>query len=276
MSLVSLMVASAIGLFLIGAVIKIYLDSKNSFNTRTVVAEVSENLRFALDDMRRILVMAGRDIRGTEDNIASRRAFPPVTTNASSASGNGAEYIYDGGSDSDIIAIRYRRGPSCGAYQAVPDIKTRPSMVRFLLADTDSDGATDDLVCELTTYNSGGSASTTRQTMVSGIHMLKALYGVDDDDDGYADRYLTANMVNDTSVVSTPSGASTPWARVVSMRIALVSGSESELPHNVRGSDAGTLNVLGMDFDEPDTSHLYRVASTTLLLRNFNPTVQRQ
>ena len=276
MSLISLMVATAIGIFLIGAVIKIYLDSKNSFNTRTVVAEVSENLRFALDDMRRILVMAGRDIRGTEDNIANRRAFPPVTTNASSASGNGAEYIYDGGSDSDIIAIRYRRGPSCGAYQAVPDIKTRPSMVRFLLADTDGDGDTDDLVCELTTYNSGGSASTTRQTMVSGIHMLKALYGVDDDDDGYADRYLTANMVNDASVVSTPSGASTPWARVVSMRIGLVSGSESELPHNVRGSQAGTLNVLGVDFDEPDTSHLYRVASTTLLLRNFNPTVQRQ
>jgi len=276
MSLVSLMVATAIGIFLIGAVIKIYLDSKNSFNTRNVVAEASENLRFALDDMRRIIVMAGRGIRGAEDNNSNRRTFPPLATNAGTASVDGAEYIYNGASDPDIIAIRYRRGPSCGAYQNVTDIRTRPSMVRFLLADTDNDGETDDLVCELTTYNSGGSASTTRQTLVSGIHMLKALYGVDDTDDGYADRYLTASMVNDTSVVSIPDGASTPWARVVSMRIALVSGSESDLPPNARGSQAGTLNVLGMDFDEPDTKRLYRVASTTLLLRNFNPIVQRQ
>ncbi len=276
MSLVSLMVAVAIGIFLVGAVIKIYVDSKNSFITRNVVAEASENLRFALDDMRRIIVMAGRDIRGAEDNIPGRRAFPPVSTSASSAAANGAEFIYDGGNDSDIIAIRYRRGPSCGAYQAVPDIKTRPSMVRFLVTDADNDGVTDDLVCELKTYNSGGSASTTRQTLVSGIHLLKALYGVDDNDDGYADRYLTASMVNDTNVVSVPDGASTPWARVVSMRIGLVSGSESDLPAQLRKDTAGTLNVLGMDFPEPDTSHLYRAASTTLLLRNFNPLVQRQ
>ena len=276
MSLVSLMVATAIGIFLIGAVIKIYLDSKNSFNTRTVVAEVSENLRFALDDMRRIIVMAGRDIRRQEDDTPNRRAFPPVTTNAGSAAPSGAEYIYDGGSDSDVIAIRYRRGPSCGAYQSVPDINTRPSMVRFLLADTDGDGNSDDLVCELTTYNSGGAASTTRQTMVSGIQKLKALYGVDDNDDGYADRYLTASMVNDPSVVSIPGNASTPWVKVVSMRIGLVAGSESELPPGSRGSTPGTLNVLGMAFNEPDTTHLYRVASSTLMLRNFNPTVQRQ
>jgi type IV pilus assembly protein PilW len=266
-SLLSLMIAVAIGIFLMGAIVKIYLDSKNTFNVRNTIAEVAENQRFALDDMRRLLVMAGREIRALEDDQADRRAFPPVTTTSATAMGTGAEYMFSGGTgDSDVIAIRYRRGPSCGAYQNVP-LGTRPSMVRFLVSNND-------LICELTTYGTAG--GTTRQTLVSGIHMLKALYGVDDDKDGYANRYLTADQVDDTSVVSIPDGRNTPWAKVVSIRIGIVAGSESELPKSARKDSVETLKVLGMDFTEPDTSHFYRVASTTLSLRNLNPTVQRQ
>ncbi|WP_456405358.1 PilW family protein [Thiolapillus sp.] len=267
-SLLSLMVATAIGIFLVGAILKIYADSKNTFNTRNTIAEVAENQRFALDDMRRILVMAGRDIRGIEDSKAGRRAFPPLTADQSAAIASGAEFMYSGDSStSDVIAIRYRQGPSCGAYQNVP-IGTRPSMVRFLVTDDN------ELVCELKTYGTG--SGTTRQTLISGIHMLKALYGVDDDGDGYANRYLTAAKVNDTDVVSIPTGSNTPWAKVVSMRIGIIAGSESELPASSRKQTAGNLKLLGMSFTEPDTTHLYRAASTTLSLRNFNPIVQRQ
>ncbi len=263
-TLVSLMVATVIGLFLVGGVLTIYLNSKTSFNVLNVVSEVSENQRFAMDDMRRILVMTGRSIVSAEDSDEDYRAFPPVESTYSTAAASGAEYIYDGGTtESDIIAVRYRRGPSCGAYQDVP-LTTRPSMVRFLLVN-------DDLVCELTTYTGG--TTTTRQTMVSGIQRMKALYGVDDTNDGYANRYLTAPEVDD---LTAPTGSNTPWARVVAVRIGLVAGSETELPLKARGQTAQTLSLLGMAYTEPDTTHLFRVAAGTILLRNFNTVVQRQ
>ena len=120
-SLLSLMIASAIGIFLTGAALKIYVDSKTTFNTRNVLAEVVENQRFALDDMRRILVMAGRDIRAVEDadpnnSFPQLHTFPPVTEDASAAIDDRAEFIYDGNVGSpDVVAIRCRAGPSCGA-----------------------------------------------------------------------------------------------------------------------------------------------------------------
>ena len=265
-SLISLMIATVIGIFLIGAIAKIYLDSKTSFKTRNVVAEVAENQRFALDDMRRILVMAGRGVLAIEDQFANRRPFPEIESGG----------IVDGGSiNSDTIAIRYRRGPSCGAYQDV-DTGDRPSMVRFYITDNSGDGTADDLVCELTTY--GGSASTTTRTLVSGTTMLKALYGVDDDADGYADRYLTASQIGTSSspVIPIPAGKNTPWAKVVSIRIGLMTGSDTELPKSARKPSPQALSIFGMPVTEPDTTHLYRVTTTTLALRNLNPVIQRQ
>lgn len=264
-TLVSLLIAMVIGLFLIGVILQVYQNSKTAFNVRSVVTEVAENQRFAIDDMRRILVMTGRSILGAEDGDAQYRGLPPLTTTLATATPAGAEFIYDGAAaNSDIIAVRYRRGPSCGTYQDVATTD-RPSMVRFLLVGTD-------LVCELTTYT-GGPASTTRQTMVSGIEMLKALYGVDDTSDGHANRYLTGAQVD---ALGSPAGSNTPWARVVSIRVVLVAGSETELPFGARKASADTLSMLGMNYTEPDTASLYRVASGTILLRNFNAVVQRQ
>lgn len=266
-SLLSLMIGAALGIFVMGTVIKTYVDSNATFKVRNTISEVVENQRFATNDMRRILYMAGRGVLGVEDGQPNRRTFPPVTASKTTAQASGAEYIYSGGaSDSDVIAIRYRKGPSCGPYQDV-GIDTRPSMVRFLVSNND-------LVCELTTYGSSG--GTTRQILSSGVLMLKALYGVDDDGDGYPNRYLTAEKVNDTNIVPVPANANTPWAKVVSIRIGMVSRSDSKLPANARKTAVGTLNVLGMGFAEPDTSHVYKVASATISLRNLNPVVQRQ
>jgi hypothetical protein len=64
---------------------------------------------------------------------------------------------------------------------------------------------------------------------------------------------------------------------VVSIRVVLVAGSETELPFgSSRKASADNLSLLGMSFTEPDTASLYRVASATILLRNFNAVVQRQ
>ena len=283
-SLLSLMIASAIGIFLTGAAIKVYVDSKMTFSTRNVVSEVVENQRFALDDMRRILIMAGRDIRQAEESFDNRKTFPLLTTSSSQAIDKENEFIFDGGKDEpDIVAVRYRTGPSCGGYQNVPvkgklqkrtngtiyrDDKTcRPTTVRFKVVDNE-------LICEMkryyTRYDATGMTScsatpvaTTESVLVSGVETLKVLYGVDDDNDGYASRYLTASQVPN-------------WQDVVTLRFGLVAGSESTLPSSSRKDAAETVDVLGMAYDEPDTEHLYRAVTATISLRNFNTVVQRQ
>jgi type IV pilus assembly protein PilW len=256
MSLLSLMVAVAIGIFLVGAILKIYIDSKNTFNVRNVVAAVYENQRFALDDMRRILIMTGRDIRKLEDEFPNRRPFPAVATGG----------IVDGGaSSSDIVAIRYRRGPSCGSYQAV-GMSARPTMVRFLVNNNK------ELICEMTTY-AGGTATTVQRTLVSGIEMLKILYGVDNNGDGYTDSYLTASQMGSF----TPASGATSWAAVTTMRIGIVSSSDEELPVNVRPSTIAAPTILGMQYPGTmETSRIYRVASTTISLRNISNGLERE
>ncbi len=259
-TLLSLLVGMAIGIFLVGAVIKIYLDSSNSFKMRSAVEENAENIRFAIDDMRRILVMAGREILAVEDEFPNQRPFPAVTANG----------IVDGGANgSDTIAIRYRKGPSCGTYQNVL-LSDRPTQVRFYIDTTKNE-----LICEMTTY-SGGTPTVTKTTMASGMYRLKVLYGVDDDADGYANRYLTASQVDNTSIVSKPSGSNTPWKKVVSIRFALLAGSTITLPTEYRRSSPGTKSLLGLTVNEPDTTHLFQVASSTLELRNLHPAIQRQ
>ncbi|WP_456418115.1 PilW family protein [Thiolapillus sp.] len=287
-SLLSLMVASAIGVFLSGAALKIYTDSKNTFTLRNVVAEVVENQRFALDDMRRILVMAGRDIREADDALPDTNfhTFPPVEESASAAIADGAEFIYDGGAEnSDIVAFRYRAGPSCGAYQNVPiqgklqtrtngtsyrdDETCRPTTVRFKVVDND-------LICEVNSYytrndNTGDTTcssntptSSFQTTLISGVQKLKVLYGVDGNpSDGYASQYLAASQVGN-------------WQDIVSIRFALMTSSQSTLPAPARKAEPGSVYILGLEEEEPDTTHLYRVASATLSLRNFNTIVQRQ
>lgn len=269
-TLVSLLIATLIGIFLVATVIKVYLDSKESFRMRDLVAEVSENERFAIEEMRRVLIMAGRDILAMEDQQADRRPFPPVETTANAGTG-----IVDGGTDdSDVIAVRYRRGPSCGGYLDI-DIACRPAEVRFMVQDGD-------LVCAQTTYldpngsSCSASPTTTTRTLISGVHRLKALYGVDDDADGFANRYLTASQVEDDSLVSVPTGGASPWSRVVSIRFALLLSSESELPARYRQENEPNLEMFGLEIDPPDDAHLYRVVTGTLAFRNLNPIIQRQ
>jgi type IV pilus assembly protein PilW len=280
LSLISLFIAMAIGIFLVGGVVKIYANSKSSFNTRNAVADVAEIQRFAIDDMRRILVMAGRNITGTEDQSTTTATFPPL--------GVGAGRIVDGGvGGSDTIAIRYRRGPSCGAYLNIPT--TQPAaMVRFFV-----DG-NNQLICELT--NAGGVAVNT--VVATNVFYLKALYGIDTDvanPDGYADTYETAAQVNARAA---PPGSSSPWSRVVSIRVGILAGSVATLPRDARvtaaelslpGDPPGTPpNVLGIptpagwplgwppEVDgSPLISRIYKVASTTVALRNLNPTIAR-
>ncbi|MEW8200379.1 MAG: PilW family protein [Candidatus Thiodiazotropha endolucinida] len=261
-SIISLMIASAIGIFIIGGAGKVYIDSRNTFNARTAVAAATENYRFAFQDIRRALVMAGRGVSASDDGNDSYqgtdsglRTFPAVDNVpdgiVSGATAGGSPWSPDP-EDSSVVAIRYASGPApCGV--AVAEF-TDTLTVRFLVNDEGN------LICQV--YR--GATQLTSQPLVSGIVQMRVLYGIDtdtDDPDGVANQFLTANEVGEAR-----------WPAVVSIRIGLIvqSGDDIELPNTFRPDDLETLDLLGKVFTAPDTNNVYKSASTTISLRNLH------
>jgi type IV pilus assembly protein PilW len=266
-SLLSLLIASAIGLFLIGGAGKIYLDSKNAFTARSAVAAVAESSRFALQDLRRYLVMAGRGIGENVDDPDAYagadnflRTFPAVDVDHSVAAAT-TGIINEDSSGNSVVAVRYAAGPSPCGEEGGPIGTTHT--VRFYRSD---DG---ELMCQ-SIETVGGALDTANmyeRPLMSGVVSMRVLYGVDTDigsaEDQIANQYLTATEVENAGL----------WISVVSIRIGMVISSDTaELPYAYQPDVPDQLGLLGMDVDATDTSHAYKASSTTISLRNLNTT----
>ncbi|MCU7932681.1 MAG: PilW family protein [Candidatus Thiodiazotropha sp. (ex Codakia rugifera)] len=251
LSIISLLIASSIGVFLIGGAGKVYVDSKSTFTARSAITAATESTRFAIQDLRRTLFMAGRNISESSDGPSAyaaadngARTFPAV---------DDPDGIIDADTNgSSVIAIRYAGGPApCGQAGTISATRT----VRFYRDDNAN------LICQVVETDFA-------QPLVSGIVAMRALYGVDTDADDIANQYLTATEVE----------AANRWLNIVSIRIGIItsSGDGAELPPRYRPAAAEELDLLGMTFTAPDTSHFYKSASTTISLRNLHSSVQRQ
>lgn len=253
-SIISLMIASAIGLFLIAGAGKVYLDSKNAFQARSAIASATEKSRFVIQDLRRTLIMAGRGIPQMEDDA---QAYATSDNNARTFPAVGTDGILDiDTNNSSVIAIRYAEGPApCGQ---PGNLNGTTATVRFYRNNEA------ELICEALI---GGVTYT--QPLASDVLVIRALYGYNlDEDDTTADQYITATEVENGDL----------WNFIVGVRIGFVtsSGDTEMLPGAYRPSDPEQLDVLGMTYTAPDTTHFYQSASTTISFRNRNGVVQRQ
>jgi type IV pilus assembly protein PilW len=255
--LVEMLVSLMIGIMIILGAGLVYNHSRQTFEVRDAVAAATESSRFAIQDLRRTLVMAGRGISkgldGAEAYAAADngiRTFPAV--------GAGGIVDEDAGGSS-IIAIRYASGPApCGKTGTIAANTT----VRFFVNEDQ------ELVCD---------DGVDSQAAVAGVARMRALYGVDTDDDGFPNSYWNATQVQN----AVPSAALSPphWHRVVAIRIGLIINSaETELPRGTVLSDEQTLSLLGSDYDVPedDLDLFHKSVSTTFYLRNLNAAMQRQ
>lgn len=91
------------------------------------------------------------------------------------------------------------------------------------------------------------------EALVEGVESMQILYGIDDDDDQAADRYLAAS-------------AALPWEQVVSLRIGLLLRSLSEVP--MGELDSQVYNVNGQTIGPANDRHFRQVFLTTVGLRN--------
>lgn len=263
-SLLSLLIATAISLFLVSGIAKIYIDSKNAFNATAANSITTDKYRFVFEELRRALVMAGRGIATSADSPSAyrdgqqdngSRTFPAlelVPDSIVSGTPHSGAIWSPAPEESSIVSVRYASGPApCGLDDDTMDDGT--ITVRFVV---DREG---NLNCQA--YLDGDLIQS--QPIAADIAQMRVLYGVDTDTepDSSANIYLTADAV-----------APQNWMSVVSIRIGLVvaSGAGFELPWPYRPQTPDQLDLLGARFTAPDNNYIYKSANTTISLRNLH------
>ncbi len=227
-SLVEIMVALVLGLVLLGGTITLYASSKDSYRLQENIAGMQENARFAIHALRRSVEMAGYPLL---------RDIDPFVTDTTS-NGNGTT--------SDQFTIQYRSDSA-----TMTDCLGNPVMAGNLVINQYSVGADNSLRCKV--------GNTTRR-LVENIHNMQVLYGVDDDNDNNANRYVRSDQIGANGVPG--------WTAVVGLRLALLVASENDIGS---AQQTSAISLLDTQVDAPTDKRLYRVFTATIPLRNRIP-----
>jgi len=248
-TLVELMVAMLIGLFVVGGVTKIFMDSRMTDRLRGGMSEVANNARIGMGILAADIARAGF----TESPLQDIATF--LTATDQDATG------------SDQIVVSYESDRDCLG-NATPVATPRVAENRYFLQL--QDGSTDpadehpssksvpdanlwQLYCE------GNGSPGNPQPLLSGIESMQFLYGVDSDSDGVADSFDTADYVTSQDA----------WKQVVAVRIGLLSYS-GEKALQGQGQDDHIYHVLNETVDPADgDKRLRQVFEKTVPIRNI-------
>lgn len=265
-SLVELMIAMTIGLFIIAGVGQIFLSSRAAHNTQERLSNLQENGRFALVFLQRSLRQAGFPRSAAVNPFISTPSdttcptatsidcTPDNTLATSTATCNGA------GNTSDQVAVCYQGTTDCLGQAVAGGVVTD-----FFFINTDATTGINRLMCR-------GNGNAQAQPLVDGIENLQVQYGQDTDatPDGYANVYVRANEV-------------TNWDAVVAVRISVLASTKSNdasatsaVAGVVMGdtaSDAQTYQVLEKTLPSTTvgTGVRARIFTSTIELRNRTP-----
>ncbi|MDD5272015.1 MAG: PilW family protein [Methylovulum sp.] len=231
MSLIELMVAMLIGLFLLGGILQIFTSSRQAYRIQDNLAHLQEDGRFALD-------FIANDVRMAD--FWECRAVSPVAANpANTLSGTDAT----GPNNADSITVVWRTGTWVGATctDTLPDI----TVTYWIQASTSGNGTS------LWRIITGGQPV----ELIEGVENMQILYGEDingPDNNGY----YTPNYY-------VPSGLVTNMGNVVSIRISLLLATLD----NVATSPV-LYNYNGVSDIDPGDLKMRRVYTGTIALRN--------
>lgn len=266
MTLIELMIAMTIGLFIVAGVGQIFLSTRASHNVQERLSNLQENGRFALVFLQRSLRKAGfprssalNPFTDTPSNTlcpmtaSTADCVPDTSPTTTTATCNGA------GNASDQVAVCYQGATDCLGQAVASGVVTD-----FFFINTDATTGVSRLMCR-------GSGNAQAQPLVDGIENMQLQYGEDTDatPDGYANRYVRANEI-------------TNWDNVVAVRVSLLASTKSNdaaasaVAGTVMGdtaSDAQTYQVLEktLPSNTVGTGVRARIFTTTIELRNRTP-----
>lgn len=265
LSLIELMLAMILGIFLIAGISTVYLSSKKTYNASNQLSQLDESARIAIKALREHIEHAGY-ARATlrnfpyilSNSLTTALSCPNGDSNVSNANViRIAENNYSN-DHGDSIGVAFRADNSlmrdCTG-TAVPASclsTSATSMVynSFWVQVSSSDGYPN-LYC-------GGSRNYMPQPLAQGIENIQFLYGIDQDgaENGWKiDQYKTANDV--TSV---------EWEKVMTVKAALLVRSLERVHDQAeRGSYKLFEETITI---EPADRYQRAVYTTTIHLRN--------
>lgn len=260
MTLIELMVAMTIGLFLTWGAFQVYIQSKGNYRAAEVMTRLQENARFALETLEPDLRLVGFWGRHRERALMQPPVGIAVTCGGADVTAWALDFdapvaAVDDGYDlacapfsaareaSDVLVIRHASelpmAPQAG------QVQVESSLARGVLFDDGiipggfgADGETRDLVVEAYYVDNASSFSRVipslrrktlinggvieDQEMITGVENLQVQYGLDTNDDGTVERYVDP----DSPTVTEGAGGFLPGARIVAVRIWMLIRAE--------------------------------------------------
>lgn len=225
LSLISLLIALTIGIFLLAGLFDLWLQTRNTFNAQGALSQLQDNERVALTNMASIVQNGG--FYPLADNYATSPPSPLLTPanvfTISSGAGSfttAGQYIYGTkgtsgiSSNSDTLYVRFMSDGNA------LDCLGQKQSDRSLVTNTYTVDTKGQLVCGVTSVSSAGASTVTASQPIindiasgsatSGLQMTIS-YGVDPGNTGSATQYMDAAAVNTGSY----------WSSIKSLKIQL-------------------------------------------------------
>lgn len=188
LSLIELLVALALSLFLIAGLVAMYVSTRRSYNIQQQSAALQGKERLTATFVGSVVQSAG--FYAAPQTYTPYTAFPVNGTFATVAQVFYGTSASTGGNYADTLSIRFLTAPKDGVLNCLGygnnGTTTQLYVNRFSL-----DTQNDELECIL----SGPGLTTQKQPLLSGVTSLHFLYGVDTNGDGSADVYAPADAI---------------------------------------------------------------------------------
>lgn len=196
-SLVEILIAMVIGLFILGGVVAVFVNMQKSFTSQDQLSQLQDNERLALTILTNTVQSAGY--------FPDPKVNTPVTALTGASGVLAAGQVISGttgpATGSDTLTTQFATLSGDGNMNCLGQTNKGGSALVYV--NTLSVNANNELQCSV-----NGQAPV---PIVSGVSGLRVLYGTDTNGDGNSDSYLSATQV-------TAAGA---WPAVHTVQVAL-------------------------------------------------------
>lgn len=251
-SLIELMIAMFLGLFILAGISQVNISSKKTYQVTTFSAGLQEDLRAATNDLHKMIRITGYKSSPAQSNNLSFVADATFPGTGQVITGKDGLAVQD----SDSLTLRFQ-GSGDGA--GVPDNDIVDCLGNALdandIAVITFDIDQNNLRC---TSQNETLANTQTIKLVENVDNMQVLYGIDTDNDNYANHYINATNVT----------AGALWQNVVSVRVALLLKSNKEI-YSYKNDKSFVLNDITIP--APTDRYMRMQSVSTITMRNVLP-----
>lgn len=224
LTLVELLIAMTLGLFLIGGVIQVFLGTKQTYSVVTSQSYAQESGRFALFFLSGGLKHAGYwGTLGKARMFQAHEDFPTENAIVFGVDNDSTNADIVDGTDHLYIRMTGDADGSISTCLGTALLDTQVAIDHYYIATPDGSENIPSLFCasEIYDFDVGNSTigdtpvDTDGQSLVNGIESLQALYGIVGAGGDSAERYVNASDVGD-------------WRDVRSVRLAVLATSNDD------------------------------------------------